>query len=387
MTNIKQTIFLTGATGFLGSFILNKLLEKGYTTIILCRSLKEKSAKQRISAILKWFNKDIKDYPNLRIFEGNLDEKGFGIDQGDYNFILKNTDEFIHCASNTDFAEKNRDKIENTNIRSLNNVFIFEESTKIKHFHYISTAYACGNVQKTCYEKLYETTDFTNVYEETKNKAEHLVAEYCLQANIPYTIYRPSIVYGNSITGRSRKFNALYFPVKSIAYLKKIMLRDIQTRSGERAAQMGVRLKSDKKILMPLRMKYIEGSRIDVIPIEYFTNVMINIFEKKINQGIFNITNSSPTNLKILTDYTSRYLSIDGLETVEGEITDKTALEKLLDSYINLYLPYIEDVRVFDNSNTNKVIQGEIKCPELSYEVFKKCMDYAISVEWGKELV
>ncbi|MBN2858242.1 MAG: SDR family oxidoreductase, partial [Candidatus Delongbacteria bacterium] len=116
---MKRKILLTGATGFLGSFILNGLLEKGYFPVILARPSKDQSAYERISTVLKWFGKNIQDHPELKIFEGSLEEEKFGLSDNEFIYMSENTDELIHCASDTDFAEKNREKIEKTNVVSL----------------------------------------------------------------------------------------------------------------------------------------------------------------------------------------------------------------------------------------------------------------------------
>jgi len=383
---IHKSFFLTGATGFLGSFILNRLLDEGCSINLLCRSKGDISAVTRIGNVLKWFEKNINDFPGLKIFEGDLGEEKFGLENDLYSEILEGMDEIIHCASDTDFSERNREDIEKTNIYALKSVLDLVESPNVSYFHYISTAYSCGNGNVKFTEKLYHTNEFTNVYEESKNKAEHLVNEICSKQKVKFSIYRPSIVYGDSITGKSRKFNALYFPVKSLAYLKKIMLKDIYIRDGKRAEKLGVYLKDNGNLFMPIRIKYLKGSLINIIPIDYFISVIIKIISSKEKNTIYNITSDSPTNFNQLSEYACKYLGIEGFITEENEIPDKTPLEKLFNSYIDAYLPYIEDFREFDITNTENVLKGSMICPEMDYVIFKKCMDYAISVDWGRDL-
>ncbi len=65
-----------------------------------------------------------------------------------------------------------------------------------------------------CPETLTDTRSFFNVYEETKHLAEMAAADCCSREGIRLNIFRPSIVYGHSRTGKTLRFNALYYPVK-----------------------------------------------------------------------------------------------------------------------------------------------------------------------------
>jgi hypothetical protein len=49
------------------------------------------------------------------------------------------------------------------------------------------------------------------------------------------------------------------------------------------------------------------------------------------------------------------------------------------------YRFYLSDSRIFDRTNTD-LISGNAQPPEFSFEIFKKCMEYAISVNWGKSI-
>ena len=68
-----------------------------------------------------------------------------------------------------------------------------------------------------------------------------LTRDVCREEGIRLNVYRPSIVYGDSRTGRSLRFNALYYPVKAALFLRDLYLRTSARRGGE-AAEMGIRL-------------------------------------------------------------------------------------------------------------------------------------------------
>ena len=60
----------------------------------------------------------------------------------------------------------------------------------------------------------------------------------------------------------------------------------------------------------------------------------------------------------------------------------RNPVEELFDCFIEPYRPYLSDNRVFERTNTDRAT-GHLQPPEFSDEIFKKCMDYAIGVDWG----
>ena len=153
-----------------------------------------------------------------------------GIPEAKYNKFCAMTDQIIHCASDTNFSERKRDLVFAANVHSLSGILEFAAHSHAQAFHYISTAYVAGINHAVCRETLPQASAFVNVYEESKARAEKVIASFCEKNSIPLTIIRPSIVFGDSRTGRALKFNALYFPVKSVQYIRDIYLNDIKNQ-------------------------------------------------------------------------------------------------------------------------------------------------------------
>ncbi len=386
----KSCFLITGATGFLGSHLFTALCEKGYHVTLLCRPTKSMTAHARVEAILAWFGKTMGYYPNLSVIEGYIDRPEFGMTRTAFIQLSAQFDELIHCASNTDFAERNRAVVETSNIQAFRKVLAFAVVSRCVFFHYISTAYVAGIARGECFEDLSCNTAFNNVYEETKNSAEHIASTICKKHGIRLSIYRPSIVYGDSQTGRSRKFNALYFPVKTITFLREIVEKDLTERGGVRARGMGVDVLGDGRVRMPIRMPGRANGTINLIPVDYFTAAAIALIEEDLRGGIHHIINGTPNSLQDLIEFTSIFVNIVGLTLVnEDQLASnkKNALEELFESYIAFYLPYMADLRIFTSENTTPILQKKmISCPPLTYDVFERCMRYAVDTEWGKKL-
>ena len=76
---------------------------------------------------------------------------------------------------------------------------------------------------------------------------------------------------------------------------------------------------------------------------------------------------------------------IRGIEICYGEPPSgyrPNPAESLFNKMIEPYRPYLCDTRVFDRANLDAAAPGHYP-PRLSYPIFQRCMQYAVSVNWG----
>lgn len=381
----KSTIALTGATGFLGSHLMASMIKSGYKIIVLGRASKEESLQERISKLLGWFG--IKELASqLMMVEIDLLQPMLGIPETDYKKLCEVTGQIIHCASDTSFAERKRETVFKSNVKSLTGIFEFAKHAGVDFFHYISTAYVAGANETFLKESISSSTDFLNVYEESKAQAEKAIVSFCKKHSIPFTIIRPSIVYGDSQTGRSLKFNALYFPLKSLKFVRDIYLNDIKNHGGYKSNKYGIYIDDEGYLRLPLRIYLPKDGALNLIPVDYFVDATIKIVENTSTGGIFNLTNHDYTKLETITAYNEQLMMMKGVRIIYGKAAQNEMLnpaEELFDRFIEPYLTYMSDKRIFDRVNTDEVT-GNFYPPEFSYEIFKSCMEYAIDVKWGE---
>ena len=102
----------------------------------------------------------------------------------------------IHCASDTSFAEKDRARVMRSNVESLTEILNFAHESKTPCFHFISTAYAAGSDRIECPEAQINTAHFTNVYEESKARAESIVSGRCQEVGSHIPLYDPQLYTG-----------------------------------------------------------------------------------------------------------------------------------------------------------------------------------------------
>jgi len=383
----KPTIALTGATGFLGSHLMATLLSKGYNIIVFGRSAKNESLEERISRLLQWFGID-SCLDQVTCVDTDLSQDNLGIPTGEYSRLCSVVDSVIHCASDTSFSESKREKVMAANINNLKGILEFSKNAHVNFFHYISTAYVAGTGVIDCKETLSSVKTFTNVYEESKAEAEKIISRFCEKNSICLSIIRPSIVYGDSQSGRSLKFNALYFPVRSAQTIRDIYLNDILNNGGLKAAKNGIFIDKEGYLFLPLKIYLPHEGNINIIPVDYFVNTTIKIIENCSSNGIYHLTNPFHTTMKIIAKYYEQLMKVNGVEIIYGPMPDdllRNPVAELFDRFIKPYRPYLSDDRVFDRTNTI-LATDNLNPPEFTYDIFKTCMEYAIKVNWGTSI-
>ena len=391
MTGIKtgadEKYLLTGATGFLGSHIMAGLLAKGKGVVIAGRPAVKQSLQARIGKLLTWFGIEQLE-GMLEFYETDFLKMRLGLGEDEYEGLCSRGLSIIHCASDTSFAEKNHGRVMQSNVESLGGLLNFACQSRARSFHFVSSAYATGTDYTECPEAPVNSAHFNNVYEESKAQAESIVAAKCREGGLPYTIIRPSIVYGDARTGKSLRFNALYFPVRSLLQIRDIYIEDIKNHGGIRSAACGIYLNDAGVLRLPIRIFIPHEGKINLIPVNYFTETILSILENPGNGAFYHITSNQPECMARLASYTERFLNITGIEVVIGTAAAaemRNAPEELFDHFIKAYRPYISDQRIYERENTDRATGGALP-PDFSYEIFQRCMAFAVAADWGKKI-
>jgi len=147
---------------------------------------------------------------------------------------------------------------------------------------------------------------------------------------------------------------------------------------------LGIGLESGGLLRLPLRVFLDRRGRVNLVPIDYFVAAVLMILERAESGGVYHLTSDKPKSIDDLAVYCRAYLRIDGVEILEGSWNGipPTPPESLFRKLIEPYLPYLADSRRFARTRTDRATSG-LKPPELTRDVFDRCMDYAVGVNWG----
>jgi nucleoside-diphosphate-sugar epimerase len=162
----------------------------------------------------------------IAAIHGDINHTRLGLSEESFGKLAARVTEIYHGAATVRFdlplAEARR-----TNVDGTREILAIAEaaraSGRLRRFHYIGTAFVAGTRQGQVREDelVYDPAtsspqDFNNSYEQTKCEAEALVRRH-MQAGLPVTIYRPSIIVGDSRTGHTSSFKVMYWPLKVFA--------------------------------------------------------------------------------------------------------------------------------------------------------------------------
>lgn len=200
-----MTVLMTGFPGFLGSALLPGILKRTGDSAICLVQPKFGTLAQRRVAELSSAEPFLEG--RIQLVEGDITQPGLGVAAD----TLTDVTEAWHLAAVYDLAVP-RDVAVRVNVNGTRNVLeAIERCPRLTRLHYFSTCYVSGRYAGPFSEDDLEVgAPFNNHYEETKHLAEADV-RWHMSAGMPATIYRPSIVVGDSRTGQTQKFDGPYF--------------------------------------------------------------------------------------------------------------------------------------------------------------------------------
>ncbi|MFW6147024.1 MAG: SDR family oxidoreductase [Thermodesulfobacteriota bacterium] len=168
------------------------------------------------------------------------------------------------------------------------------------------------------------------------------------------------------------------------------LLEDIWNNGGRKADKLGIRIENDGSLYLPIRIGEHNGGGLNLIPIDYFVDSFVTLVHARLDSSIFHIVADRQKTIDELLQYIRDFFRLRGITTASREALDKApknALEILYDSYLHTYHPYIQDTRTFSSEKTKSLLQAHhIECPDFTFPVFTRCMDYAVEVDWGRKL-
>jgi len=200
-----KSIFLTGATGFLGVYLLNELLQKT-TADIYCLTRYPKSfGKKQLQEKLEFYNfwqEELSD--RIIPVEGDLSKKLLGLSKQNFQELATKIDVIYHNGAWVN-STRPYQTLKPTNVLGTQEVLRFASLTKTKPVHFISSIAVFSGKIYSEIEKVKET-DIPNLstlkggYKQSKVIAEELV-RIAQNRGLPACIYRPSRIMGDSKTG------------------------------------------------------------------------------------------------------------------------------------------------------------------------------------------
>ncbi len=210
----RESIFITGFPGFIAGRLLARIVKPETQYFLLVQPPFIQMAMEQIEEIAE-LNQIALD--SFVIVEGDIALPNLGISNDDLGTIQYETTDVFHLAAAYDLGVS-KDAAFKVNLEGTRHVNDLVCSIKnLSRYNYVSTCYVAGKRTGTILETdLEHRAGFRNFYEETKYLAEIEVDR--LKSHVPVTIYRPSVVVGDSRSGETAKYDGIYYLIN---YLRK----------------------------------------------------------------------------------------------------------------------------------------------------------------------
>ena len=214
MENKPRTVFVTGFPGFIAERLVARLAGDVDQFFLLVQPQFIEAAKRSVESISA---KTGSDPSSFAIVAGDITKPDLGLSVEDLQTVRNIVTEVFHLAAVYDLAVS-KDVAYAVNLDGTRTVNELVRSLpSLERYNYISTCYVAGKRTGRILEtELEHEAGFRNHYEETKYLAELEVEK--LKADLPVTIFRPSVVVGDSETGETAKYDGIY---SLISYLRK----------------------------------------------------------------------------------------------------------------------------------------------------------------------
>ena len=248
--------FVTGATGFIGKRLVKKLLErKGSVVHFLLR----KESAGKVAELRSYWG--VSAARAVPVF-GDLTSRKLGVSAEDVKKLKGQIDHFHHLAAVYDLSADAESQAA-VNIEGTRNTVEFAKAIDAGHFHHVSSIAAAGLYEGVFREDMFEEAEgLDHPYFLTKHESEKIVRQDC---KMPWTVYRPAMVVGDSETGEMDKIDGPYYFFKLIQRMRQ---------------------------LLPPWMPAVglEGGRINIVPVDFVVNA-INVIshQKAIGKKCFHL--------------------------------------------------------------------------------------------------
>ena len=239
--------FVTGGTGFIGRFVVERLLKRRQATVYL---LVRKESKHKFEELRDSLGANPE---KLVPMWGDITTPGL-VSKANLNKLKGKIDHVYHLAAVYDLNmdDETGDRVNNEGTR---NVVQFANALggKVTLQHMSSIAIAGGSFKGVFKESMFdEGQDTSHPYYRTKFQSERIVREEC---EVPWRVYRPGAVVGSSVTGEMDKIDGPYYLFPTIKAIRDTVPKWLPL--------LGV-----------------EGGKIPIVPVDYVADATIAIAHK-----------------------------------------------------------------------------------------------------------
>ena len=371
-----KSLLLTGATGLLGSYLIRDLLLDGRNLAVVVRRSRKQSAAARVEAIVVHWEETLgKRLPRPVVLEGDLTLPLCGLDADAHRWVASHCDEVLNNAASLTFRGSNRDgEPWRTNVTGTEQVLLLARETGLRHFHHVSTAYVCGLRSGLVREdELDVGQQFGNDYERTKVEAETRVRAATRAAGgflDTATIYRPSIIVGDSCTGWTSTYHGLFAGLR----LGHTLLTRVVKGTTSGPALLGL-------------IGVAPHDTKNFVPVDWVSAVIAHAVQTPPARGTtYHLTHPEPLSMDTVGRLIQQAVEAYSKDASpdDPDLCDEQWFADNLGTQLDIYKSYLRNDPIFDRSHT-AALAGHLPCPPLDMPSLMKMAKFAIDHDFGRK--
>ncbi|MNO39695.1 Phthiocerol/phenolphthiocerol synthesis polyketide synthase type I PpsE [compost metagenome] len=361
-------IFLTGATGFIGSHVLYELLRETRSDIYcLVRALTPQEAMERISSVMQRYWIWTEDYRGRIIpVLGNLDEERLGISEEQFAGIAGKTSVIYHMAAWVNWIYP-YSELRAANVLGTKEIIRLASYSRLKPVHFMSSVAVFDSQElpltRVCYENedIRHLRSFQTGYAESKWASEQLLLK-ARACGLPVSIFRSAYVTGSSLNGISN-------------------INDFVFRMVKGCIQIGAAPYTDLYV--------------NVTPVDFVARSIVLLSRQRdVCQPVYHITNPETETWLSLLEWIQSYGYVFDLIPVNDwnnklEQAIRESKDNALTPFLFYFAPEKEphtpgqeipvQGKIYDMQNTEeRLTANSIVCPKVDASLLTRYFDYLV---------